>query len=189
MGLTKSSQQVSTKTIELVIYIAYKLKEKLNYGSVLLGKSLWLIDSMNYLKTGKPITDFTYIKQNQGPTPHPAKFLSLRDELIVKGELEKKDTEFYGRKQKKYVATRPPDTTIFTADEIFLIDDVLEKIGNMNATEISELSHKFISWNVAGDMEELPFYTFLLTKAEPTEADHEWATSLMNGYLSKKNAS
>ena len=187
MALSKTPQTVSPKTVELIIYISYKLKDRPNYGSILLGKALCLIDSMSYFKTGFPITDLTYIKQEKGPTPHPAKFLSIRDELVSKGELEKIDTPFYGRAQKKYVAKREPKTDIFTPDEIFLIDEVLESISNMNATDISELTHQFVSWKVASDKEELPFYTFLLTQAEPSSADFEWATNVMKKYLSNQD--
>jgi len=144
---------------------------------------------MSYLKTGVAITDFTYIKQDKGPTPNPAKFLPIRDELVTTGELQKIDVPFYGRTQKKYIATRPPKTEVFTSEEIFLIDEIIESIGNMNATDISELTHQFISWIVANDKEELPFYTFLLTQSDPSKADYEWANKVVKKYLSTQKAS
>ena len=76
MGINASNPIASSpKTVELIIYISLRLKERSNYGSTLLAKSLYLIDSMSYLKKGTPLTEFKYIKQQLGPTPEPAQFL------------------------------------------------------------------------------------------------------------------
>src|SRR6266542_1678237 len=87
--MAQSSKPASEKTVELIIYISSRLKDKPNYGSTLLGKSLCLIDSMSYLKRGEPITELKYIKQDFGPTPDPATFLQIRDTLVANGDLEK----------------------------------------------------------------------------------------------------
>jgi hypothetical protein len=187
---TKPTPVTSPKTIELIIYIASKLKDKPNYGSTLLGKALCLIDSMSYLKKGEPITELSYIKQERGPTPHPGKFLPVRDALVSSGELERIDTSYFGRTQNKYVAKREPKIDVFDKEEIFLIDDVLESICDHNASEISDYTHQFISWIVANHKEELPFYTFLITSKEPELRDYEWADKALKLYKSKiKDAS
>ena len=176
MPLTRIiDDQKIKKTIELVVYIASKLNDKPNYGSTLLGKALYFIDSVNYLKTGKPITELTYIKQEKGPTPNPNKFLSIRDALVANGDLEKIEMDYFGRTQQKFIAKREPNINVFTKEEIFLIDGVLESICDHNATEISELSHLFLAWNIAENKEELPFHSFLLDIEDPTDKDLEWA--------------
>jgi len=189
MTLSESSDGASPKTIELIIYISSRLKDKPNFGSTLLGKSLCLIDSMNYLKTGKPITDLIYIKQERGPTPHPAQYLPIREKLVIAGDLKRVKADYFGRAQDKFIATREPDVEVFEKDEIFLINDILESISDHNAAEISDYTHNFISWIMANQKEELPFYTFLLTQAEPSPDDYEWANKVMGKYLSTKNAS
>jgi hypothetical protein len=187
--VSKPTYNSSVKTIELIVYISSKLKDKQNYGSTLLGKTLCLIDSMNYLKTGKPITDFSYIKQDYGPTPKPGMFLPVRDALVSKGDLEKVTTDYFGRTQNKFIAKREPDITVFEKEEIFLIDDVIESISNHSATEISDYTHQFISWIFANHKEDLPFYTFLLTNGEPELKDYEWADAAMKKYISNQKAS
>jgi Protein of unknown function (DUF4065) len=163
------------RTEELIIYIASRLQDKPNYGSILLGKSLCLIDSMNYLKRGNPISELEYIKQELGPTPTPAKFLSVRTKLENEGELEKIEVDYFGRKQIRYIAKRQPNVDVFEKDEIVLINDVLESLGDVSAKGISDYTHTFISWIFANHMENLPFYTFLLTNKEPDLSDYEWA--------------
>jgi hypothetical protein len=171
------------KTSELIIYIASRLKDKPNYGATLLGKSMCLIDSMSYLKNGKPISRLEYIKQEFGPTPDPKEFLSLRDTLILNNDLEKVEANYFGRTQIKYVAKREPNVSVFDKDEIVLINDVIESISDTNATEISDYTHQFISWIFASKKEKLPFYTFLLTNAEPETKHLNWANGLINSYL------
>lgn len=189
MAIFGKSNIPSKKTTELIIYIANRLKDKPNYGSTLLGKSLCLIDSMSYLKKGAPISDLTYIKQERGPTPDPAKFLSIRDSLVEKNELEKVNTVYFGRNQIRFIAKREPDVKVFEKEEIVLINDVIESISDHNATEISDYTHTFISWIFAQHKEELPFYAFLLTHTEPDSKDYQWAKKSIRDYVKNQKAS
>jgi hypothetical protein len=187
MPIIAKSLNPLPKTVELIIYISSRLKDKLNYGSTLLGKSLYLIDSMSYLKTGKPLTDLTYIKQERGPTPEPSKFLSIRDSLIANGDLAKINADYFGRMQVKFIAKREPKIDVFEKDEIVLINDVIESISDRNASEISDYTHQFIAWIFSNHKEELPFYTFLLTHSEPELKDYKWANRSIKAYQSEKN--
>jgi hypothetical protein len=188
MGLG-NSYTPPEKTVELVIYVSYRLKDKHTYGSTLLNKSLCLIDCMSYLRTGKPITDLKYIRQKFGPIPEPRKFLSIRDNLINGGELEKITTTYFGKTQHKYIAKREPKVDIFEKEEIFLIDEVIDSLCDQTATEISDYTHEFISWKFADQDEELPLYTFLLGRTEPELKDYDWALASAQKYLDNQKAS
>ena len=172
------------KTHELIIYIASRLKDKSNYGATLLGKALCLIDSMAYLKTGSPITNFEYIKQEFGPTPEPKPFLDARDMLEIAGDLKKIEIDYFGRKQVKFIAQRDPDVSVFKKDELVIINDVIESISNVSASQISDYTHTFISWVFARPKEKLPFYTFLLTSTDPETKHFEWANDIIKSYKS-----
>jgi hypothetical protein len=191
MGLiAKSPYTPSKKTTELIIYISSKLKDKAHYSSILLAKSLYLIDSMSYFKKGKSITDFKYIKQERGPTPDPALFIPATEDLVTNGDLQKINADYFGGTQVKFIASREPDIEVFEKDEIFLINDVLESISDQNGTEINDYTPQFIAWNFANHGEELPFYTLLLTSKKPEAKDYEWAAKAVKSYeASAKNAS
>ncbi len=162
------------RDIELLIFIANYLKDKPNYGSTLLNKALYFIDSMSYLKLGSPITDFNYVKLEFGPAPN-SKFLALREKLVRDGELEEVETDYFGRRQLRYKATREPEIDVFNKEELQLIYQILEYICDSNASQISDYTHDFISWKFANEREELPMFTFLLTQQEPTSKELEWA--------------
>ncbi|MBT1698353.1 DUF4065 domain-containing protein [Fulvivirgaceae bacterium PWU4] len=165
----------SQKTKELVLYIAHRFASQDNYGLTLLNKSLYFIDNISYLKRGKRISDLTYIKQAFGPTPEPRQFLSIRDQMVGSGDIEVIESGFFGRIQKRFIAKRPPRIDVFLAEEIVIIDEVLSSIGDLNGSQISDLSHQFPAWKAASDREELPFFTFLLSFTTPSERDIDWA--------------
>lgn len=169
--------QVSQKTKELVIYIAEKLKDNPNYGAVLLNKALYYIDNVCYLKEYKTVSDFKYIRQQNGPTPKPNQFLALKQGLIDSGEMEEVKVDFFGKIQKRCVAKREADVSFFDENELVLIEQVLNNLADHNATSISNVTHGLMAWDFAGDKEELPFYTFMLSSAPPKESDIVWAKS------------
>lgn len=174
---------IPNKTSELIVYIAAKLKDaSQHYGITILGKSLYFIDCVSYVKRGKPISGLGYVKQDFGPTPESAKFLKIKDDLLVKGDLQLSKKEFFGRIQHKFIATREADINLFDKDELVLIDSVLNRIAIYSASEISDITHQMISWQFATPKEELPFYTYLLTSVEPEQAHLDWAQSLINSY-------
>lgn len=190
MGLiAKSPYSPSKKTTELIIYISSKLKDKAHYDSILLAKSLFLIDYLSYVKNLKSITDFKYIKKEHGPTPDPAQFLPARKLLVANGDLQKKKANHFGRTRFEYIASREPDFRVFEKDEIILINDTIENISNQNGAEIMD-ARQSIAWIIANDDEELPLYSFLLKSKKPEAKDYEWAAKALKNYLaSERNAS
>ena len=180
-----NKHNVSKRTIELIIYLASKLKSKPTYGKVLLEKSLYFCDSMSFLKFGKPITDFKYIKQEFGPTPEPGKYLAVRDKLVTAGTLTVLKEQYYKTFQDKFIANRTADIDVFDKNEIVLIDEVIDWCGDQNATDISNYTHDSLAWQLAGNYEELPFFTFLLTSKTPTDKDRQESLKAIEKYLSK----
>jgi len=164
-----------TKTKELIVLLAFRLGKKSNYGATLLNKALYFVDNIYYLKKGAPISELRYVKQEFGPTPDPALFLVLKDQLLDSNDLSLVESEFFGRIQKKLMANREPAWNLFSADEIAQIDEVVADIADLNGSEVSEFSHQFPAWQAAADREPLPFYTFLLSFKTPSDSDISWA--------------
>jgi hypothetical protein len=189
MGLrSKAQYSPSKKTRELIIYLTSKLKDKSDYESILLEKALYLIDSISYIRKGKPITDFKYIKENHGPSP--AQLPSISKNLVANGELQKIKAEYPGGTHFKWIAAREPDIEVFEKDEILLINDVLERISNQKVTDISDFPHNLLGWMVANDKEEIPYYTSLFISKKPEAKDYEWALKAVEKYeASRKNDS
>ena len=58
---------------------------------------------------------------------------------------------------EKYLPVRKPDLSKFTANEIGVIDDVLNKLGEMNAGQISDYSHNDVPWLTTNDGEIIDY--------------------------------
>jgi hypothetical protein len=51
---------------------------------------------------------------------------------------------------------------IFSATEVALVASVIRTLWGNNATEVSELSHHFIGWQLADDQEDIPYETVFM---------------------------
>lgn len=175
----------SEKTLELIVYIASKLKDKPNYGAILLNKALYHIDGFSYLVSGKPISEFKYVRQGKGPTPKPAQFLAARDHLEKKNKLKKVELPYYNFIQKKYISDASPKIELFSKEEIEIINSVLLYLGDVTASDISDQTHNYLSWRLAIQMEELPVYTFLLGSSGAQLHDYAWAEDTIARFETK----
>ena len=77
--------------------------------------------------------------------------------MIEEGDLEKLTTDYHGYPQKRYLPLREPNLAILNGREIKLINEVVRRISEMNAAQISEYSHGDIPWLTAGDGEIIQY--------------------------------
>jgi hypothetical protein len=180
---------MSAKTTELIIYIADQLKDNPNYGAILLNKSLYYSDLMQYLAKGNTITDLQYVHQANGPTPEPGRFMTLLNLLRENGDIDIIQVPFFNYKQKKIIPKRTADISVFEKEEIVLINDVVKKLGDLSARAASDLTHELLAWKLSENMEVLPNFTFLLTSKDPDVDDYEWAQRSLEKYNQEKSRS
>ena len=66
--------------------------------------------------------------------------------MIKDKEIEKVKSTYFTFPQRKYLPLRKPNLSKLKANEIELIDEVLCKLSDMNASQISEYSHNDVPW-------------------------------------------
>jgi hypothetical protein len=164
------------KLAELILYISDRQERDEFFGSVRLAKTLFYADFLYYVKTGRSITGEKYVRRQNGPMPDA--FLPMRDALQREGALVMKERLVMGYTQKRPIAIREADLSAFSADEISMVDYVMEKLEGSTATVVSALSHRFEAWELAGDGEEIPYFTALISDREPTSEDFAYAREL-----------
>ena len=118
---------------EVLLYILNKIGAKPNIGETVLYKLLYFIDFDFYEK--------------------------YEDDMISNKEIEKVKSSFYQKEQKKYLPLRAACLDFFSAKEMKLIDEVLNRLGDKNASQISEYSHGDIPWKVTENMETIDYET------------------------------
>ena len=142
-------QRNSEKFKEVLLYILNKVGSKPNIGESVLYKLLYFIDFNYYEKYEEQLMGATYMKNNYGPTPK--EFIKIVEEMRKQGKLVKVKDKYFQYPQRKYLPLKLPDLSKLNEDERNMIDYVLLKLSDMNATEISEYSHKDVPWLTTED--------------------------------------
>ncbi len=140
---------------EVLLYVLAKVGAKPNIGETVLYKLLYFIDFNYYEKYEEQLIGATYIKNTYGPTP--THFHKLVDEMIQEGSLARVSNEYFNYPQTKYLPRIEPDMTAFTANELEVINDVIRRLGSLNASGISEYSHKDIPWMTAQEGKQIKY--------------------------------
>lgn len=149
-------QENAEKFREVFLYILNKVGSKPNIGETVLYKLLYFMDFNFYEKYEEQLIGATYIKNRYGPTP--TEFKKLVDEMIENEQVTKVKGQYFKFPQTKYLPLQPPDLSNLKANELQVIEDVLNsKLSDMTATQISEYSHKDVPWLSADDGKSLEY--------------------------------
>ncbi len=141
---------------EVLLYVLSKVGGKPNVGETVLYKLLYFIDFDYYEKYEEQLIGATYIKNHYGPTP--IEFKDVVDEMIKQGQIVKVTSKYFNHPQRKYLPVIEPDLTkLKDARELQHIDEVLARLGDKNAMELSDYSHEDIPWVVAKENKPLDY--------------------------------
>jgi transcriptional regulator with XRE-family HTH domain len=136
---------------EVLLYILDKVGSKPNIGETVIYKLLYFIDFNYYEKYEEQLMGAQYMKNLYGPTP--IEFKRIVDQMIDHGEIEKVKSKYFQHPQGKYLPRRKPDLEKITARELEVIEEVLNRLSDMNAAQISKYSHEDVPWKTASDGE------------------------------------
>ena len=161
---------------ELMLYIAKRSQFDPNFGGTKLNKILFYADFTSFGRHGRPITGAEYVKREFGPTPR--RLIPVREKLEKKKEAVVQKVDFLGKEQQRLVALREADLSMFTGEEIALVDQVIEYLEGKTARKVSDLSHNRI-WRVARLGEAIPYEAVFVSEDDPTEGDIERGKELV----------
>ena len=140
---------------EVLLYILNKVGAKENIGETVIYKLLYFIDFDFYEKYEEQLVGATYIKNKFGPTP--VEFVKIVERMIKDGEIEKVKSEYFKLQQTKYLPRRKPALVKLTGTELEVIDDVLNRLSDMNASQISAYSHGDVPWVTTSDGDAIEY--------------------------------
>ena len=135
-------QEKADKFRQILLHILKKVGGKPNIGMTALYKLLYFIDFDYYEKYEDQLMGLVYLKNHHGPTP--LLFEKLIDDMVKKGEVEIVKSKFYQYPQTKYLVNPKiePDLSVLNGKEQEHIDWELQRLSDLTATQLSELSHK-----------------------------------------------
>jgi hypothetical protein len=147
------------KLAELILYVSGKCLTHERFGATKLNKILFFSDFVFFKLHGKPITGVPYFKLENGPAP---RCLIRVRESLQKDEALVIAPRFTtgGFVQHRPIPMRAPDLKEFSADEISIVDQVIDFLKDKSAEEVSELSHYYvIGWKMYELKEEIPYHS------------------------------
>jgi transcriptional regulator with XRE-family HTH domain len=148
-------QQNVRKFKEVLLYLLTRVGGKPNVGETVLYKLLYFIDFDHYEKYEEQLVGATYVKREFGPLP--VEFQEIARAMIAGNELQTCEADYFGKRQKRYLALREPDLSVLDGRELQTIDEVLRRLSDMNAAKIAEYSHKDVPWLAATEGEVLDY--------------------------------
>jgi transcriptional regulator with XRE-family HTH domain len=140
---------------QVLLYILEKVGGKPSVGETVLYKLLYFIDFDYYEKYEENLMGATYIKNQFGPTP--VGFENIVEQMKQAHEIEAVKSEYFKFPQKKYLALKRADLKLFTGRELEHIEEVLARLSDKNAKELSDYSHGDIPWLAREFGEELSY--------------------------------
>lgn len=140
---------------QVLLYILTKIGSKPNIGETAIYKILYFIDFDYYEKYEEQLIGAKYIRNNYGPTP--IHFKKMVEDMSKNGQLEEVQSKFFEYPQRKYLPKVSPNLSKLNGQEITHIDDVLNRLSDKTAKELSDYSHTDIPWMVKKQGEVLDY--------------------------------
>lgn len=159
------SQETIDKFRELVLYVARKSVADERFGLTKLNKILYACDFLAFSRFGKSITGAEYQKLPYGPAPRCV--LPAIQRMEESGECVVTEDQHFGHVQKRVIARRRESLRDFSAEEIDLVNEILQQMRELNGTELSEWSHLHAGWLAAEPQETIPYETVFLGEQRP----------------------
>ncbi len=155
---------------EVVLYVAEESEDDPRFGATKLNKILYFSDFKAFGMLGESITGATYQRLDRGPAPR--ELLPALRLMEAEGEIERVERRYFNRPQKVVRPLRKSDAReILDSAEIAIVDAVLTELGDLNASQVSALSHLEAGWRLARDREEIPYETVYISDRQPTPTE------------------
>ena len=164
---------------ELVLHVCGRSQDDPRFGVTKLNKLLFYMDFGSYRLLGAPITGATYQHLPNGPAAR--QLPDARKHLLDCGDAAREYHPNFSGTQERLVPQRKANLSLFSQDELAIVDDVLDEFWTFNARRISEYSHQEWGWRVTKDLEDIPYYLAWVSTdpltLEQVEAGREIAAS------------
>ena len=161
---------------ELLLFIAHRSGADPHFGAIKLNKLLFYSDFLAYLELGYPISGQPYFALANGPAPRY--LVRVREQMVKSKEIAIARKATPSGVQERVLALREPDPSKFTPAEIALVTNILDMCRSQSGTELSELSHRFAGWRLAGEKEDIPYQVALVGNRPPTLAEKSYGVTL-----------
>jgi hypothetical protein len=166
---------------ELVLYVARETQDDPRCGRTKLNKILFYSDFLAYRSLGEPISGQRYQKLEHGPAPRG--LLPAVEDMQADGACAWQERDHFGFALRKLIPLREPDLSVFSGPEVDLVRQVISELWELNATEVSDLSHRFVGWQVTAYGEDIPYETVFVEQPRLlSDEETRWAHDAIDAF-------
>lgn len=140
----------------LISYIADKTD---NLYKTSLNKYLWYIDFENFKENIRSLTGLRYVKQKYGPVIEKKGYEEIINLLDEKFYIEETEEVCNNSTKVKIISKKNYDMSIYSQEEMEVINNVIQKFRNMSCSEISDKSHLEEGW-IENDINNIISYDY-----------------------------
>ena len=97
----------------------------------------------------------------------------MLDELIDENYVEMREEKYYNNTQNHYYLKKTPNLSLLNTDELSVINTVIDKIGDWNASKVSNYSHGDLPWKIAEDNDKLDYEYVFYRDTEYSVRDYD----------------
>lgn len=164
------------KLKELIVYVAARAADDPAMGAMKLNKVLFHAESRAFLRLGHPISGHPYMKRELGPAPKDLRPIRTN---LERGNAIRVEAEDIGAPHAKarIVALREPNRSMFSAEELAIVDEVIEELRPLSGTAVSDDSHRLPGWRAVAMDTEIPYETAIVS-VDGTDEEHARAREL-----------
>lgn len=155
---------------QVLLYVLSEIGAKPNIGETALYKIMYFIDFDYFEKYQEKLTGARYIRNHFGPTP--TSFKRVVEEMVVNEQLDITTGKHFKYKQRKYMPRTEPDLSQLSALGLEHIDKELDRLSDMNGSQLTELSHKDIPWQITKDRQPIDYMSVFYRSSDTSVRDH-----------------
>ena len=139
------------KTKDLLLYILEKTSQLPNVGKTVLYKILYFCEFDRYELTWERLTGMDFVKLPKWPAP--AGFDFAIKKLESEWSIIPVNAKYMWYMQQRYMINEKIASNLILWEKKAIIDRIINKLKDMNASEVSDYSHGDLPWKATPDME------------------------------------
>lgn len=160
------------KLRNLILYVSDVSETDEKFGLTKLNKILFYADFAAYVCLGESITGEIYQHLPHGPAPR--RMRPTLDNMQANQDIVVKPCNYFDHDLQKPLALRQPVLRDFSGEQIAIVDGVLRTLRDKNASDVSEMSHRFDGWKLTAVGEDIPYFTALLFSEDEIPEIEQW---------------
>jgi hypothetical protein len=168
----KASMNTDLRVAATAHYVIART-EPSRLGFTKLNKVLWYADIEHYRRHGESLTGLTqYVRMPQGPMSK-AISTAVRD-LERASKVTERPVKVIDYMRRELIGLEEPDISSFTAEQIDILNQVMDVLCKYTAAEVSDSTHDAF-WRELSDGDIMSVGAGSVVPREPTLKEIEWA--------------